>query len=59
MVELWQMAPSPPCRAVLLTAKAIGVETKITELDLMKGILTLRAHGMDIFNQCITSQFDC
>jgi len=37
MVELWQMAPSPVCRAVVLTTKAIGVETKVTELDLMKG----------------------
>ena len=39
MVEMWSMAPSPPCRAVLLTAKACGVELKVTEMDLLKGNL--------------------
>lgn len=37
MVEFWSMAPSPPCRAVMITAKAVGVELKTTEVDLMKG----------------------
>jgi len=37
MVEFWQMSASPPCRAVDLTARAVGVELKVTNLDLMKG----------------------
>jgi glutathione S-transferase len=36
-VELWSMGGSPPCRLVLLTAKMLGVDHKVTELDLMKG----------------------
>ena len=37
MVEVWSMGLSPPCRAVLLTAKAVGVDVNVNEVDLFKG----------------------
>ena len=37
MVEVWSMGLSPPCRAVLLTAKAVGVDVNVNEIDLFKG----------------------
>ena len=37
MVEVWAMGLSPPCRAVLLTAKAVGVDVNVNEVDLFKG----------------------
>jgi len=36
MVEIWSMGGSPPCRAVVLTAKALDIDHTVTELDLMK-----------------------
>ena len=37
MVKVWSMGLSPPCRAVLLTAEAVGVEVNVNEVDLFKG----------------------
>ena len=47
MVEVWSMGLSPPCRAVLLTAKAVGVDVNVNEVDLFKGKI-LRLHSLQI-----------
>ncbi|XP_042243367.1 glutathione S-transferase 1-like [Homarus americanus] len=36
-LDFYYMAPSAPCRSVMLTAKAVGVELNLKELDLMAG----------------------
>ena len=43
MVEFWSMNISPPCRAVLLTAKACEVDNTVNEIDLMKGKALLKS----------------
>ena len=54
MVEVWSMGLSPPCRAVLLTAKAVGVDVNVNEIDLFKGkILTaLQPSNSRLFKPC-------
>ncbi|XP_050739352.1 glutathione S-transferase 1-like isoform X2 [Eriocheir sinensis] len=37
MPDLYYMALSPPCRSVLLTAKAVGVELNLKKVDMMSG----------------------
>lgn len=36
-MQLYYSPVSAPCRAVLLTAEAIGLEMELTELNLMAG----------------------
>lgn len=36
-IDLYYVPGSAPCRAVLLAAKAIGVDLNLKHLDLMKG----------------------
>ena len=36
-IDLYQLPGSAPCRAVRLTAAAVGVELNLKECDLMKG----------------------
>ncbi|KAG0713704.1 Glutathione S-transferase 1, isoform C [Chionoecetes opilio] len=36
-VDLYYLEISPPCRAVILTAKAVGLELNLKELDIFKG----------------------
>jgi glutathione S-transferase len=36
-IDLYYIPQSAPCRAVLLTANAVGVELNVKHLDLFKG----------------------
>ena len=36
-IDIYYLPGSPPCRAVLLTAKALGLEMNLKRLELMKG----------------------
>uniref|UniRef100_A0A4D5R9W2 Glutathione S-transferase 1-1 n=1 Tax=Scolopendra viridis TaxID=118503 RepID=A0A4D5R9W2_SCOVI len=36
-IDFYYMPASPPCRSVLLTAKALGVELNLKTIDLMQG----------------------
>lgn len=36
-IELYQFAPSPPCRMVRLLAEHLGVEFDIKDVNLFKG----------------------
>ena len=36
-VELYGLALSPPCKAVIFTAKELGIELKLTEVNLGAG----------------------
>ena len=47
MVEVWSMGLSPPCRAVLLTAKAVGVDVNVNEVDLFKGKILTASWAMN------------
>ena len=47
MVEVWSMGLSPPCRAVLLTAKAVDVDINVNEVDLFKGKILTASWAMN------------
>jgi len=36
-IDLYQLTGSPPCRAVLLTAAAVGVDLNMKNVDLSAG----------------------
>lgn len=36
-VQLYYLPPSPPCRAVMLTAEAIGLEMELIMLNIQAG----------------------
>lgn len=36
-IDLYYLLMSPPCRAVMLTAKAVGVELNLKETNIFKG----------------------
>ena len=36
-IDLYSLPASPPCRAVLMVAKELGIELNVKPLDLLKG----------------------